>query len=431
MTEENQAKTNSQSAAETSSPRESQNQTDSSSSKPLNLRETILAAKREAESKAVPEPEPKPEKSDKPEEPEISDKAEGEKRPERKEPEKKASLSEDDKPKKEEPRSKDSDDKPEDEKTQSLKPPTSWSKSSRAEWEGLPRSIQEEVLRRETDTARGVEELKRRHTEEFTTWRSKQADVEEALRPYEEAIQQSGRTKGQVVKDLLDWNMALVGPNRVEAFRALARSFGVDTTQLSGVTAAQSPDGATAADSQPTQPQAYYDNRSWEPAIRSVAQRLEHFEQATAAQRQSQAEQVVSAWSKDKTHFEAVRGLMAQLVDNDAKMGGVRFLKNGQIDMDAAYEAAIWADPETRSHLLKEQRDQHESMVRTAAEKVKADAEARVMAEKQKADAERARRAAVSLRPSAPISGVNGAAPGSIPSRESVRDSIKRALSGV
>jgi hypothetical protein len=414
---------------EKASPQETPQRTDDAPKKTLNLRETIIAAKREAESKA--EPEPKPEKEPKAETLDV--KAEEPPRAkEVKELEEKGVPKEAHKPKEEDPKPKVSDDKADADKTQSSsKPPASWSKGSRAEWDSLSPSVQSEVLRREADTARGVEELKKRHTDELTSWKSRQADLDEALRPYEDAIHQSGRSKGQVVKDLLDWNMALVGPNKLEAFRALARSFGVDPTQLSGGSAAQAQQGATATDTQgATVPAQAYD-RSWEPAVQSVARRLEQFEQSSSMQRQATAEQVVHNWAKDKTHFERIRGLMAQLVDNDAKMGGVRFMKNGQIDMDAAYEAAIWADPEVRADLLNEQKGQQESMVKAAMEKAKAEADNRLLIEKQKADAERARRAAVSLRPGAPLSGVNGAAPGSVSQRESVRDSIKRALSGI
>lgn len=426
MTDEKQEQDVKSQVEEREVPQDIAQKTDVSQDKPRNLRETILAAKREAEEN-IDKAAVKAEKQEKP-----VDKAEPV-QPDKdvKEPEKKAASSEADKRREEDEKSKISDQKKEEEKEQpSSKPPASWSKSSRAEWDSLSPSIQAEVLRREADTARGVEELKKKHNDEATMWKSRHADLDDAMRPYEEAIQQSGRTKGQIVKNLLDWNAALVGPNRVDAFRALAMTFGVDTAQLSGVTSAQSPQDAAAIDSQVAVPQQVVD-RSWEPAIRNVAQRLEHYEQQNAAQRQATAEQVVNNWAKDKGHFEKVRGLMAQLIDNDAKMGGVRFLRNGQIDMDAAYEAAIWADPETRADLLAEQRVQHEAAAKAAADKARADADARILAEKQRADAEKARRAAVSLRPGAPLSGVNGGAPNAIPSRESVRDSIKRALSGM
>jgi len=418
-------------AEEKAPPQGSSQKADISQGKPQSLRETlretILAAKKEAESKSE-------QQAEKAKEPEKSEKSEADP-PEKevKKAETPAPADEADKPKGDELKSKVSDEKEEGAKGQeksTLKPPASWSKSSRAEWDTLPESIQKTILKREEDTARGVEELRKKQQDEISSWKTRHSDVEEAIRPYEDAIQQSGRTKGQVVKDLLDWNMALVGPHKLQAFQALARSFGVDMSQLSGVAAAHSALDASQTDSPPPV-QAPVVDRSWEPAIRSVAQRLEQFEQATAAQRQAAAEQVVHNWAKDKTHFERVRVLMAQLVDNDAKMGGVRFLRNGQIDMDAAYEAAVWADPEVRADLLKEQREEHEAAVKTAAEKAKADADARLLAEKAKADAEKARRAAVSLRPSAPISGVNGAAPGTIATRETVRDSIKRALSGM
>ena len=432
MTDEKQVAETVAPVDEKVSPQETPQAADDAPKRPLNLRETIIAAKREAESKAESEPKPEREpKAEKPDKPDVTA-AEAPRAKEVKEPEGKAIPREADKPKDDEPKSKVSDEKTDSDRTQSAtKPPSSWSKSSRAEWDALPASIQKEVLKREDDTARGVEELKKKHVDELTAWKSRQSDLEEALRPYDDAIQKSGQTKGQVVKSLLDWNMALVGPQKLDAFRALAHSFGVDISQLSGGSAAQVQQGATATDTQTaTVPSQTYD-RSWEPAIQSVARRLEQFEQSSALQRQATAEQVVHNWAKDKTHFERVRGLMAQLVDNDAKMGGVRFLRNGQIDMDAAYEAAIWADPDVRYDLLNEQKGQQESMVKAAMEKAKAEADNRILIEKQKADAERAKRAAVSLRLGAPLSGVNGAAPGSVPQRESVRDSIKRALSGI
>jgi hypothetical protein len=427
MTEEKQEISEKIPAPEAVEPQETAKEARETPEKPQTLRQTIVAAQKEAKAKAEAEEAP-PEKPGKEAPPEKAKDAD-EKAPAAKaaeSPAEKGKPEQADKPQKADAQSEDSTETPAKVETQSqTKPPASWSKSARSQWDSLPPSIQDEVLRRETDTARGVDELKRRHEAELREWKSRNTDLDEAVRPYEEAIRLSGQTKGQAVDALFRWHVALSGPNKNEAFRVLAQSFGVDTTQFAGSRSAQPQDGQSEQFSQPVV------DYSWMPAIDGVARRLERFEQMNAAQQQASAEQIVANWSRDKPHFERVRGLMAQFVDSDAKMGGSRFLKNGQIDMDAAYEAAVWADPEVRAEILREQQDKAEAAARGAAEKIKAEAEARLRQEKERSAAERAKRAAASLRPGAPVSGLNGASPSAVPSRETVRESIKRALSGM
>jgi hypothetical protein len=57
--------------------------------------------------------------------------------------------------------------------------------------------------------------------------------------------------------------------------------------------------------------------------------------------RQEAANKVVSDWSADKPHFSKIRGRMAQMVEQDSNAGGSRFLKNGEVNLDAAYQAAL------------------------------------------------------------------------------------------
>jgi hypothetical protein len=227
--------------------------------------------------------------------------------------------------------------------------------------------------------------------------------------------------------------MALTGPGKAEAFKALAQNFNVDVSTLAGgATAAQgAQDGSGAT---VTAPAATRD-LSWVPAVENMQHRITQFEAMTAAQQQSAAQKTVEVWAKDKPHFERVRQKMAQLINMDALLlqqgqpAVNGFIKGDQIDMDAAYEAATWADSEVRGEILREQQERNEAAAKEAADKVRADAELKLRLEKAKADAEKAKRASSSLRPGAPISGLNGAAPGRQPSRsESVRESIRRAL---
>ena len=316
------------------------------------------------------------------------------------------------------------------EEKKSSEPPAAWSKSGKAQWESLPPSIQEEVLRREANAQKGVEELKSRHREELGAAYARTADLDASIAPYREAIRQAGRTEGQVVDRLFQWHMALSGPQRVEAFRSLAKNFGVDVSTLAGGSQepSQEPGDADSA-AAPAQ------DMSWVPAFDRVSQRIDQFEAMTAAQQMTAAQKTVDAWSRDKPHFERVRGRMAQMIDMDARLlqegrpAVNGFIKDDQVDMDAAYEAAVWADPELRSEFLQEQRRKSEEAASAATEQARVESERKLRAEKARLEALQAKRAASSLKPGAPLSGMNGAGPSRAhPRNESVRDSIRRAL---
>lgn len=412
------------------------------SDRPKSMRETILAAieenkqKKDAPPKKADPEQPKEEKAA-----EKKADASGEGKPaevKKAEPKPEDALSEKaDKPDLEKQENKKTENQGEDtEKSQSSKPPTAWSRSSKALWDSLPPSIQDEVLRREESSAKGVAELKERHQAEVKSLKDRTAELETAVAPYDEAIRQAGRTRGQVVDQLFKWHIALAGPNKTAAFRQLAANLGVDIAQLAGVQRTQEGhEGSTEAGSPPPQVQ----DMSWAPAFGELQRRLEQYEAATTAQQQASAEKAVQAWAKDKPHFEKVRQRMAQFINADAdlvRMGQQPvsgFIKNGDIDMDAAYEAAVWADPELRAELIRSREEEREAAARAVAEKQRLEAEQKLREEKAKIEAERAKRAAASLKPGAPLSGLNGStATKAAPSRqESVRDSIRRALQGI
>ena len=129
---------------------------------------------------------------------------------------------------------------------------------------------------------------------------------------------------------------------------------------------------------------------------------------------EAKTQEILHNWSQGKPHFESVRGLMAQLIQSGAVP-----LKNGNVDLDGAYDMALYANPEVRNQVLAAQ--QAESAKQA---KVKADAERKV----QQDQANKARRVAVGVSSSSP-----GAAPGTIAGRpvgkgrKSVRESILEA----
>lgn len=276
-------------------------------------------------------------------------------------------------------------------------PPQSWSKEGKAVWDSLPDAAKAEITRREADTAKGVQELRTRYQ-----------DIDTAVAPYKAVMTQNNVTPAQAISQLFKWHMELAGPNKVAAFQQLAKSFGIDPATIAAPPAApaETPPGADPSNTIP-------DNLR--PVITDLQGRLKQFEDRESAAMQNAAKQTWVNWSKDKPHAERVRQLMANLINSDLALIQAgqpqvsNTIKDGSIDMDAAYQAAIYAHPEVRQLLLQEERAEQ--------------------GRKAKAAAEQARKAGAGLRNGAPAA-PPGPAP-TAPKVESVRDSISRALAEV
>lgn len=273
-------------------------------------------------------------------------------------------------------------------------PPQAWRKEEKAIWEGLPDVAKAAILRREADTTKGVNELKTKYQE-----------IDTALAPYQAVMTQNNVTPGQAVNQLFKWHMELAGPNKVQAFRDLAKNFGIDPATLA---APPAPEVQAGADGNPIP-------ETLRPVITNLETRLKSFEEQNAIAAQNAAKQTWVNWSKDKPHAEKVRALMANLINSDLALINAgqpqvsNTIKDGSIDMDAAYQAAIYAHPEVRTLLLQEEQTKRDNDAKAAAAKAK--------------------KAAVSMRSGAPAGAVSSAP--TAPKSESVADSIRRALAEV
>ena len=210
---------------------------------------------------------------------------------------------------------------------------------------------------------------------------------------------------------MFDWFQALA-QNPREAFPALAKSFNYDLNQTAG---SPSPAGAQPAQTgEPTQDAS----QATEEVPLRVKQEMEALrrEVTTLAsswreQTEAQTHQALNQWAKDKEYFADVRGHMAQLIQS-----GAIPLKDGRVDLDAAYEAATWMHPEVRMKLVAKQQADFEAKQEALLER------------KQKAQQEaanKARRAAVSIAPRAPSADAGKSAN---KSGKSVRESLKEAM---
>lgn len=299
--------------------------------------------------------------------------------------------------------------------------PEGFSKEAKAEWAKVPAAVQQAVLKREADTAKGVQELKQRYNE-----------LDKVLQPRLDVIRKNGHTPAQAVNQLWLWFEALSG-NPDQAFPALAQSFGYDLKRFAGV-AEQKPaagvttpaaaeagkEGQAAEAAVPPQLQQYIDDlkKEIDGLKGTVTEKFGNLEQNYAKESQSKTDEMVGQWSNGKPHFEAVRETMGQMLMVLAQQQKTPVLANGAIDLDKIYDMAIYANPEVRALVLKEQQDKVEADRRKAAEK-------EVNARQQEAN--RARKATGSLAPAAP--GAKGTPAKKAPGKgktvgESLRESI-------
>lgn len=277
--------------------------------------------------------------------------------------------------------------------------PKAWSKEEKALWNDLPEAARAAITRREADTEKGVQELRTRYQ-----------DIDTAIAPYKAVMTQNNVTPGQAITQLFKWHMELAGPNKVQAYIALGKSFGIDPATIPAASAADTTEKKADADQGNAIPE------NLRPVISNLETRIKSFEEQNVLAAQNAARQTWINWSKDKPHAETVRGLMANLINSDLALIQAgqpqvsNTIKDGSIDMDAAYQAAIYANPQVRETILREDQAKREKEAKAAAE--------------------RARKAGASMRSGAPA-GTIAPASNNAPKVETVAESIRRALAEV
>lgn len=191
--------------------------------------------------------------------------------------------------------------------------PKAWAADKHAVYAGLPPEAQDYIDQREKQMMDGLAQY--RENNDF----GKQ--MREALAPYQDVIQEAGVDAPRAVQALLNAHKLLTRSppeQKHSLFMQLARDYGVDIT-------GQAP---AAVD----------------PAVKELRDRLDRTEQALNQRQTAELEErrqktlaEVNEFAADKAHayFEDVADDMITL------------LKTG-LDLSAAYEKAVWANPITR-----------------------------------------------------------------------------------
>ncbi len=245
------------------------------------------------------------------------------------------------------------------EPSQANEAPKGLSADIRAKWATLDPSIQAEFRRRDEAADNGARQ-----------WSEEKRSYEQTLVPLKDFSTKYGIDDRTALTRLLDWQRALEANPR-EALMQLAKVSGIDL-------------------SNPNQPQSQPQPVSYDPRVDGIAPVVSQLQDYIT---NTQIDQFRNAPGHE--HFDAVRVRMGELIERADKVGQ-------QLNMQQAYDQAIWLDEGVRSSLIAAQ-------VQPTQQKAK-----------DQQQVQKAKNAAASPRGSGP----NGDAPRAKPEYATLRETI-------
>lgn len=262
---------------------------------------------------------------------------------------------------------------------ETIRPPSSWSPEAKANFATLPEPVKAAIVKREHEVDQGF----RQKGEQLQRYQP----LDSVIAPYREKWAVAGVDESTAIRQLLaasDW----LDRDPASALAHLARQYGVSPFQPQA--------------GQPSQAQPDPQVQSLQQQIAQTQQQLQETLRQQQEREAAETRAAIEAFKADPKHiyFDNVRPQMAGL------------LKSGQAkDLQDAYDMAVWANPETRAMLIKEQKAE----------------EAKAAAAKAKAKAQDAKRAGGSVTgaPGQGASMLNGSA------NASIRDDIRAAFEEV
>jgi len=266
---------------------------------------------------------------------------------------------------------------PKEPSTAPIGPPPGWSAESKAVFATLPDPVKQDIIKREKEVSDGFksksDEIKR------------YSEVDQVVAPLRPLFQQMGISEAEGLRRLTSWESALRNPaTRMQAYQALGQQYGINLN---------SPQSEAPAI--PDQLRPVYDQ------FGNLTNQISSIQGELQRSREERVSETLAAFSRDKPHFEKVRVRMGQLIQAGAVPPN---------DLDSAYQQAIWADPEIRAALIKEQTEKQ------AAEQLKANQQR----------AQNAKAAAISPSSRSPNGAVvNGAEKSG---RKSIRETLNSAI---
>lgn len=225
--------------------------------------------------------------------------------------------------------------------TEPIRPPAAWSAQAKADFATLAPHIQQEVLKRERDMDKGLQER--------ASKLQRYEPLETILAPHREKWSLAGVTQETALTQLLAASDYLER-DPINAIQYLARQYGVNLAQ--------------AQQGQAPQPQSDPVVSQLQQQLQGLQSQMQQRETSEQNRAANELQSQIAAFQADPAniYFENVKPQMAAL------------LRDGQAqDLKGAYDQAIWANPETRGLMLAEQQKQAQaSVLKAAQDKAKA-----------------------------------------------------------
>ena len=233
---------------------------------------------------------------------------------------------------------------------ESIQPPSSWRANVREQFAALPAEVQEEVLRRESDFHKGIEQ--------YRTDADYGRNLKSVFAPYQQDFASLGVNETQAVSSLLQTERTLrlgTPEQKLAIFQSMASSYGVPVEAL------VSDDGDVR--------QTAMLNAQLTSRLNQLEQQLHGFTTAQQSQVQAQVTDSVTKFASDPANkwFSDVREDMGRLLE-----GGIA------ADLQDAYDKACNMRPDIRAAIAAQQQ-------READEKRQKEAQQRVIQAKKSA----------------------------------------------
>lgn len=231
--------------------------------------------------------------------------------------------------------------------------PASWKREHQEAWKTLPPAVRQEITRREREISAAVKDSKMA--------RDGMREFQRIMTPYMQQIQSEGGTPFTAIANVMQSAQMLktgTPEQRAKAVAAMVRKFGVEIEAL---------DRELAAGLAPEHRTEDVITRAIDSRMAPVNQmvaKMQQFERMRTDAQIGQVEETVTNFGTGRTHFEAVRGVMADLIEMAASRGQ-------KMSLEDAYDRAVWMDPTIRAAAQKEQELAAASTAHAAAEEAR------------------------------------------------------------
>ena len=234
------------------------------------------------------------------------------------------------------------------------RPPSSWKPGAKAQWNALPEDVRKEIYRRETDFSNSVLNGPMKQNADFGN------TVRQTVEPYRQMIEAEGGTPEKAIGELLRTAALFRGSNQAAKLNAI---FQIDqqfntglrdhfTRSVQAEVARQMGQPAPQGQQQPQPAQPFSD-----PRVDQILQSLQAQERGRAAEQERIANAATDQFlgSKDEKGDPKFPFVDNVIDDMTARVQALRQQNPAMAHNDilqAAYDAAVWANPETRAVLI-------------------------------------------------------------------------------